>query len=335
MLKGDYAAALDIYRTLKRLTGGVAWDWDIRVLERRLEIERTVFFNQELGSILSDVAGIEHIYVANLIHRGDRKTRMTTELLKFGIHLADVSFIEAVHGATNAKALQLYENFRVADPRNYESISRLPIDVLNHDRAKSSVGVIGYLLSQEKIIKDALQKKYKKILIFDDDVFFSGEASALANNFFNKVKEWKIVHLGASEHSTVNDDIWQKKLDQANSCGFYNPNPYKTCGSFAVAYDSSVLEQLRILVGEYVGVFDRAILSYFYINYPGQCFALRPAVCCADVSESDIRESRHMSEHALKMGWDISRYAEYLSAGVKKSMPEVLGANGDTKSTGD
>lgn len=312
MRDGEYASALVIYRNLKTLTNSGAWDWQIRSLETKLKLERSVFLNQELGLILKNTAGIERIYVANLAHRQDRKNRLTTELVKFGISLTDVSFIEAVHGATSPKALQLFDHFRVADPKAYESISALPNDVLVHDRAHSSAGVIGYLLTQEQIIEDAIQKEYRKILVLDDDVFFSGQAALLAHKFFNQVRDWMIVHLGASEHSPTSDELLQAALDQVKRCGYYNPIPYKTCGSFAVAYDAKVLDILLGLVRDYVGVFDRAILSYFYNNYPTQCFTLRPAACCADVSESDIREARNMNEHALRMGWDISRYREYL-----------------------
>jgi GR25 family glycosyltransferase involved in LPS biosynthesis len=313
ILKCEYSAALDLYRILKGITGGVAWDWQIRDLEKKLKLTRTIFYNQELGIVLRDIAKISHIYVANLVLREDRRKRVLTEFFKYGILLKDVSFVDAVHGALSNEARKLFENFKISDSAKYESLSGVPVEVLEHDRANSSLGAIGYLLTQNIIITDALKNGYRRILVFDDDVFFSSQAPMLAYQFFNKVNDWMIVHLGVSEHSPATDDMWLKKLDQANRCGFYNPIPYKTCGSFAVAYDSRILEKLLKLLSEYVGIYDRATLSYFYRNYPDQCYALRPAACCADVSESDIREAREMTVHALRMGWDISRYAEYIS----------------------
>lgn len=314
MRKGDYVSALEMYQSLKKLTNSGAWDWQIRALERDLNLERSVFFNLEFGQVLRDIAGIQHIYVANLAHKVDRKRRMTAELGKVGIRLGDVSFVDAVHGATDVRALQIYEHFQVANPEHYESTGSLPATVFDHDRAHSSPSIIGYLLTQEKILLDAISNQYKRILVLDDDVFFSAQAAMLASKFFRQINDWWVVHLGASEHSPPDDAELMSKLEQAGRCGFYNSIPYVTCGSFAVAYDSAVFGKLLDLVREYVGVFDRAILSYFYKTYPTQCFALRPAACAADVSESDIREARNMNEHASRMGWDISRYDEYMAS---------------------
>lgn len=309
---GKHAEALEIYLRLKSNTGLCSWDWNIRFLQLRLKTERTVFVRKELGGILYGCAGIEHIYVANLKHRTDRKRRIVTELAKFGINSVDIEIVEAVYGATNSAALELFEHFKIADSSKYDSTRTVPQQVLEYDRFYSSPGVIGYLLTQELIFKDALSKGYKKILVLDDDVFFSPQACELTYRFFKRELDWRIVHLGSSEHSPLDSEILQCKLSQAATTGYYNPIPYKTCGSFAVAYDYSILNKLLQLVTEYAGVFDRSILSYFYNQIPNLCFTLRPAACCADVTESDIRDPRTMTDHASRMGWDISRYSEYL-----------------------
>lgn len=315
--EGRYKEALSLYREIKSTTGSVAWDWNIRSLEKKLNLERTTFIKKDLCTVLAETAEIERVYVANLKHREDRRRRITMELRKFGIGPESLSVIDAVHGVNNERALQLFEHFKIADSARFESIASTPEEVLKYDRAHSTPGIIGYLLTQELIIKDAIARGYKRILILDDDVFFAENACALIDKFFSGVKNWKIVHLGASEHSPPDSKDLQERLSQAKQCGYYNPIPYKTCGSFAVAYDASVFSKLLQLIGEFVGVYDRAILSYFYKKYPTECFTLRPAACCADVSESDIQEARNMSEHAMRMGWDISRYAEYLNSTVR------------------
>jgi hypothetical protein len=312
MINGDHASALSIYRDLKNITNSGAWDFHIKTLEQRLGIKRSILLNRELGQILKNIVGIEKIYVANLAKRRDRKERLTAELIRFGVSLTDVCFIEAICGFSSAKAMQLYENFRIADAERYKSIATVPADVLTYDRNNSSVGVIGYLLTQELIIEDAIRNRHKKILVLDDDIFFSSQATSLIHQFFNQVKDWKIVLLGASEHSSAAEDKFQNAMSHARHCGYYTPFPYKTCGSFAVAYDSSILDKLLELTREYVGVFDRSVLSYFYKKIPSQCYVIKPGACCADVSESDIREARYMRKHAIQMGWDISRYRQYL-----------------------
>jgi len=310
---GKYSEALEAYRNLRSATGLSSWDWNIRSLELRLGADRTVFLYKELGGILLECAGIERIYVANLKHRTDRKRRLVTELAKFGISSADIEIVEAVNGAADSAALELFERFKTADGSKYDSTRTVPQQVLEYDRSHSSPGVIGYLLTQELILTDALSKGYKKILVFDDDVFFSPQACEITYQFFKQGLDWRIVHLGSSEHSPKDSDVLHRKLSQAATTGYYNPIPYRTCGSFAVAYDQSILNKLLQLVTEYVCVFDRSVLSYFYTQMPDLCFTLRPAACCADVTESDIRDPRTMTEHASRMGWDISRYVEYLA----------------------
>lgn len=311
---GKYSDALEVYRNLRSAMGLSSWDWNIRSLELRLGADRTVFIHQELGSILRECAGIERIYVANMKHRTDRKRRTVKELAKFGMKSSDIEIIEAVNGATNCSALELYEHFKSADSLEYNTTRTVPQQVLEYDRSHSSPGVIGYLLTQELIIKDALSKGYRKILVLDDDVFFSAQACELTYRFFKQGFDWRIVHLGSSEHSHEDSLLLQSKLSQAGATGYYNPIPYKTCGSFAVAYDQSIFKELLHLITEYVGVFDRSILSYFYTRMPDLCFTLRPAACCADISESELRGPRKMTDHASRMGWDISRFAEYLAS---------------------
>ena len=153
---GKYSEALEAYRNLRSATGLSSWDWNIRSLELRLGAGRTVFLHKDLGIILRECAGIERIYIANLKHRTDRKRRIVTELAKFGVSSADIEIVEAVNGATNCAALDLFDRFKTADFSKYDSTRTVPQRVLEYDRFHSTPGVIGYLLTQELIIKDAL-----------------------------------------------------------------------------------------------------------------------------------------------------------------------------------
>jgi hypothetical protein len=93
--------------------------------------------------------------------------------------------------------------------------------------------------------------------------------------------------------------------------GYYHPIPLTTCGSFAVCYDAAIIPWLLELVNEYSGYFDRHILGTLYATRREKCYALWPAACCADVTQSEIRDSRDMLQHSELMGWDISRFEEY------------------------
>ena len=54
--------------------------------------------------------------------------------------------------------------------------------------------------------------------------------------------------------------------------------------------------------------FDKEPLSKVMKKYPDHCFVAFPNLVIADVSKSNIRESRNMAEHAEKMKWDLSFY---------------------------
>jgi hypothetical protein len=301
---GQFIEALNLYRSLKFETKLSAWDWHIASIEKKMNLERGTYCSFELGSILKTVAGIEKIYVGNLRHRSDRRRRLIMEFSRHGIKNDYYDIFESVHGASDPKALDLFNFFKSADKSLYKSISSVSGDILEADRLNSTPGVIGYLLTQEKIINHAMQNAYKKILVCDDDIFFSDQACHIVNKFFSNIKKWKIVLLGSSEYSPRKDI----KINE----GYYIPIPFRTCGSFAVMYHHSILEELKSLICEYVGVFDRSILSYFYERYKGECFSLTPPACFADVSDSDIRGNRDMELHAADMRWNIgNRYKDY------------------------
>lgn len=308
---GQHKDALDGYYKLKNLTSSNAWDWNIRDLEIKLELKRSTFFNKELGKFLINIAKIDRIYILNLSHRTDRKKRTQIELSKFGINDDIVSYIDSVNGYTSELAADLYTKFQIANPVNFLTLKDVPHDVVEYDQTHVTKGDIGYLLTQEIVFNDVLNNNYKRFLVFDDDFFFTAKATSIVYNFFCNCSEWQIVNFGASEHSSRTSAEYEYLIKFSGKKNFYHPIPYKTCGSFAIAYDSIIVPEILSLLVEYVGIYDRTILGHFYRTKPEMCFTIKPEACCANVTESDIREPRNMHLHAEKMGWDISRFNEY------------------------
>ena len=64
-----------------------------------------------------------------------------------------------------------------------------------------SPGAWGVLRTNERIINDAIKKKYNRILILEDDVLFSSSFNEDFKRFIETINEsWKILCLGATQH---------------------------------------------------------------------------------------------------------------------------------------
>src|SRR5690606_11635547 len=70
-------------------------------------------------------------------------------------------------------------------------------EFINQSHIKT-IGAYGHIHSFINIIKDAIQKKYKKILILESDIYFSSSF----NNDIESIKKfkYKLLYLGASQH---------------------------------------------------------------------------------------------------------------------------------------
>lgn len=113
----------------------------------------------------------------------------------------------------------MLEQFRMNNITNFERISGVVIDddiellsrkykimgpfSKDKDKDKYLKGAIGCLLSHKKIIELAKERKYKKILILEDDIYFCEnfieKFNTNINDFIDKNIFWDILYLGLSE----------------------------------------------------------------------------------------------------------------------------------------
>jgi GR25 family glycosyltransferase involved in LPS biosynthesis len=304
---GYFASALEKYVSLQEATGLAAWDYQISFLEKKLGLRHPL---AGFAKVLQTRLGVERLYVLNMAHRPDRRARAARELARAGFQPAEIQFLEGVHGEKDERALAMNLRFQTAQTLHERLSVPISPEALAYDREHSTPGVFGYLLSQNEILRDALRNGYKKIAVFDDDVFFSPQATTILEKFASRDLEWELLLLGASNYHDYQAENLET-LTAAESAGYYHPIPLITCGSFAVCYESTIIPLLLELVNEYAGYFDRHILCALYANMSDKCYALWPAACCADVSQSEIRTPRDINLHSEQMGWDISRFEEY------------------------
>jgi GR25 family glycosyltransferase involved in LPS biosynthesis len=202
-----------------------------------------------------------------------------------------------IFNAVNGREEQHYEKYMEYFNKPINNNSH-PLELQRGEKIISSAGAWGYLLTWANIIKDAIDKKYDKILIFDDDVIFIKDFHACFEKCIKIFpKDWKVILLGATQNINTRTEIMN---------GYFLPNI--TDGSFAVCLSKEVFPILLGEIKKMNAPLDSGALRHVYEAFKGKCFVLYPHLVIADVTESDIRGGRDMVDFAQKMDWDLTLY---------------------------
>ncbi len=224
----------------------------------------------------------DRIIVINLEKRKDRKMMISQKLNRLGINF---EFITGVDGSCEKYG-----------QKNSEQLERL------------NKGEWGYLKTYEKILSYAKSKGFKRILCLDDDVLFHNNFISEFVKFSSYISEdWKLIYLGASQHSWILEKTYNQSTDDNNSAKPYY-YPIETDGSFAIGIDSSIYDLLLSEIQKFDLPFDSGPLYKINKLYPKKCFVARPNLVIAEVSESDIREGDNQYDIAEKVKWNMDLY---------------------------
>lgn len=205
-----------------------------------------------------------HVYILNLVQDVTKRERMERLFRENGI---EVEFVEAVYGK-NEPYLSEYKN-------KYQVGLRSP-------------GAYGYSLTMIKIFKDALEKRYKKILVCDDDIIFHNDFLNEFDKGIRKIPfDWKVLFFGLSgpwSGVNVNDDI---KVFNFNKS--FLKNVTNCDGSYCVGYDINILQTLIDITSKFDAPFDTAIIKYFNTDNIKNIYAFYPYLVLADTTTSQIQ----------------------------------------------
>lgn len=210
----------------------------------------------------------DHVYCLNLDRRPEKWKAVNRRFSKFGIAVERFSAIDG--NFIDSKYLK------------------------NHPRLNKYE--IGCMLSHYRIIQDAKEKGYQRILIFEDDVLLCKDFNQKFIQKISKLPNWKVLYLGASQW------VWN---DLKFIEDFYLAD--KTDSTFAYALDQSVYDDFL----QTSNIKNRPIDNKLFDiqeKYQGQCFVSFPNLVIADVSSSDIRNSRENQTHRVKMKWNLEDY---------------------------
>jgi hypothetical protein len=306
---GDLQGALACLQELQARLPSATWVREIEALQARMAAPQPTPL--ALHDVLRDRLGIDGVYVVNLDRRPDRMARAWRELTAQGLRAVR---IPAVDGSSSAKARRLWTRFRRRAPSDRQP-SSVHIGAARMARYQKTLGpqVFAYLLSQRRVIETARRNGHRRILVLDDDVFFTRDAATRLAAFAEGLADdWLILQLGTSEYAP-RDSTEFLRAQSAAWPGAYGLIGGLSCGSFAAAYDSQVFDDLLRVIDEADGAFDSMALGSLYIAHPGRCFAVDPAACVPDVADSDIRAlERTQAEQCARMRWPGERYRDYV-----------------------
>jgi GR25 family glycosyltransferase involved in LPS biosynthesis len=182
----------------------------------------------------------------------------------------------------------------------YDSGSELVIEKFKNEKKGSrirNIGEMGCLISHYKIIEDAIDKKYKSILVFEDDAIFHKEFSTRIK-ILEELPPWDVLLLGCSElkFKTIKKELVGKK--------YYKPT-HSSYGAFAYAIKDHIFKEL---LEEYKNFKYPADVNLMKIFKRNKAYILYPNLVIANLTDSNIRPAYNQSEESINRGWDLSEY---------------------------
>ena len=222
----------------------------------------------------------DRIFVINLKRRQDREDNMLKKLNKVGI--TNYEFVEAIDGSVEPYASMYTQKLRTG--------------------FFESSGAFGILLSVYKILLYAKNKKYNRILIFEDDAIFHNDF----NNIFNKkvvnLKSWKLLYLGTSMEK---ERITVQKSTQID--GIINSTGQIT-GAFGIGIHLSIFDELIYYINHTNKALDTGPLKLINLKYNKDVLIIYPYIVICHTEDSNIRDGISTIQSASKYGWNLGNF---------------------------
>jgi hypothetical protein len=231
----------------------------------------------------------DRIYVLNLDRRPDRWLKMKENLDKLGIH--------------NYERFSAVDGSQAPHYHEWKHYSKMPLtrhELIRYKRkAIGSSGSWAILKASYRMLRDAKERGFRRILVLQDDLLFHKNFLAEFSRVPTYVKkDWKLLYLGATQHN------WTRIL---KSKYYYYPAGTAD-GAFAVGIDSSIFDELMREIIKFNMPFDSGPLRTLQERYLYDSFVLDPNLIIADIRDSDLRHSRDLVTFGKRFHWDINLY---------------------------
>lgn len=205
-----------------------------------------IYCNLKGGKMIKDY--FDKIFCINLDRRKDRWEETVTELKVWG-QFDGVNRISAVDG-----------------------------NKIKNNSSPINNGELGLLETHLKLIRNAKEKKYKNILLIEDDIEFTEEINNL-EQYFNQLPEnWDMLWFGGNHNKHVGNQI-NLINDKIIKCN----NTYAT---HCIAINNSVYDLLINILSKKQKPVD---VYYSDIQKTNNCYSFHPSIAIQRPSFSDIQ----------------------------------------------
>lgn len=245
--------------------------------------------------------GVDHVYVVNLRSAIERRVATQWALRCYGVEHELFSAFDG-HAPVGDELFKTVCDRQPGELQGHPQYAEL--ERWRGSKFIASRGAVGYILSYVRLLRDAQARGFQRILILEDDVLLRHDFLAHLAQFMGRVgDDWKLLQLGASQYSWESVD-----LEEAAKEGYYRPKALDTCGSFAIAIDLRIADELIAGLLSFDGPFDHIPLGQIYEKEREFCYVAYPNIVIPDVSESFIREGRDQKNHSAVMRWPLEHF---------------------------
>jgi GR25 family glycosyltransferase involved in LPS biosynthesis len=178
-----------------------------------------------------------------------------------------------------------------------------------------SRGAMGCLLTIRNIIQDAVDNKYKKILIFQDDIYFHKDFDERMKKLTPVIESSVGVHLGASEYNYhMKNEKWNNP--NWNVDKFRYSTTENTYGMWAIFIGQEMFAPFLELSKFNFFAADQCLAVLSYNMFFHSTWVAYPNLVIADLGKSntfrdDVPYPRSMNPNenwARNLGWDLDFY---------------------------
>ena len=273
--------------------------------EKKTILKNNISHEKVYDNIKIEKYIFEKVYIISLKKSNVKRDRCINQLLKYNIE--NYEFVDAIDTVSNNFYNILYE----------EVIKNLDKLFVKYNYHK---GALGCLLSHLKIIIDAKEKKYKSILILEDDFLFKNNFEKEYLNIINFIpNDWDFIYFGkkqgtSSEINAQMKDIYKKDYFEIRKVNekVYIPS-YTTWATHSICIKNTMFDELIDTYMKLDSPVDLLLMKLyhkfnFYVLYEDLF------ITCFD---SDIRKCNELAE-IKKWNWNMNNYFNINSLKIDK-----------------
>lgn len=249
----------------------------------------TILYSDKINKVWSTELDpnkyFDGIYCINLDNRKDKWAKSERRFNRWGLKVERFS----ARGPRDSEVDYYWKKLNYLEPNDSIRRSR---------KEMTKIGEVGCFISHFSIIKKAKEEGKRKILIFEDDVIFSKTFDKDIRFLKILQDDWAMLYFGASQYD------WKGIRPHSNKF-YYSKN---TDGTFAYAINLDYYDQIYNALSKVSHPIDWDYRVGVQNVLPQKCYTFFPNLVIADVSDSDIRGGRSMSEQAKILKWSLENY---------------------------